>query len=63
MKGVVVMTNMLTRLWKEEEGQGMTEYGLIIALVALAIITALVLFGDKIEAMFNSITNDSRLPS
>lgn len=55
------MTNMFTRLWKEEQGQGMTEYGLIIALVALVIIGVLVLFGGKIKEMFNAITNNSDL--
>jgi len=42
------------RLTAEEGGQGMAEYGLILALVALALIGALVLFGQKLQALFNS---------
>lgn len=61
MKGVVVMTKMLTRLWKEEQGQGMTEYGLIIALVALVIIGVLVAFGDKIKSMFTAVNTNADL--
>jgi len=50
--------NLLKRLWSEEEGQGMTEYGLIIALVALAVIGALGLLGPKIAQVFTNINNE-----
>jgi pilus assembly protein Flp/PilA len=30
------MKNLLTRLWKEEDGQDLIEYALLVALVALA---------------------------
>ncbi len=43
-------------LWKrfkhDESGQGMVEYGMVIALIALALIVALTLFKDKIAAFF-----------
>ncbi len=32
------MNNVLRRLWREEEGQDMTEYGLLLVLIALALI-------------------------
>lgn len=38
-----------------EEGQGMVEYGLIIALVALAVIAALFLLGTNINTLFTSV--------
>ena len=38
----------------EEEGQGMVEYGLIIALVAIVVIAALVILGPKIATIFNT---------
>ncbi|MDA8235372.1 MAG: Flp family type IVb pilin [Clostridia bacterium] len=50
------MLNLLKRLWKDEEGQGMTEYALIIALVAVLLIGALGLLKDDIEAVFTRIT-------
>jgi pilus assembly protein Flp/PilA len=37
----------------DEEGQGMVEYGLIIALVAIIVIAALVILGPKIATIFN----------
>ena len=47
---------MLKRFFYEEDGQGMVEYGLIIALVAIAVITVLGLLGDQLVAVFKSIT-------
>lgn len=51
----------LRKLWSDEEGQGMVEYGLIIALVSIAAIAALVVLGPKIAKVFNNVTN--QLPS
>ena len=39
------MMNLLRRLWNEEEGQGMVEYGLIIALVAIVVVVGLTTLG------------------
>ena len=44
----------------DEEGQGMVEYGLIIALIAIVVIVALVALGPKIRDIFDK-TNDSIL--
>ena len=41
---------------KREEGQGLVEYGLIIFLVAIVIITILVLLGPQIGSIFSGIT-------
>ena len=41
---------------QEEEGQGMVEYGLIIALVAIVAAVALALLGPAIAAVFDDIT-------
>jgi len=44
-------------LWADESGQGLVEYGLILALVAVFVIGALVLMRDQIVALFNEIAN------
>jgi len=46
---------LVKRLWSEESGQGMVEYGLIISLVAVGLIGALWLLRDQIAAIFNGI--------
>lgn len=52
------MRNLLFWLKNEENGQGMLEYALIIALVSIAAIAALLLFGPAISNMFNKATNN-----
>ena len=44
---------MLKKFWKNEEGQGMVEYGLILALIAIVVIAAVTLVGNKVNAIFN----------
>ena len=57
------MLDFLNRLFvrmavrDEQEGQGMVEYGLIIALVAIVVIAALVILGPKIATIFNTASN------
>ena len=42
---------------KEEKGQGMVDYAIIIGLVAIVVIAVLVLLGPAIAAKFQSIVN------
>ncbi|HDS30261.1 MAG TPA: Flp family type IVb pilin [Firmicutes bacterium] len=41
-----------------EKGQGLTEYALIIALVAIVAVAALTLLGGQIDAIFGNITTE-----
>lgn len=45
---------MVKKFLREEEGQGMVEYILIVALIAVAAIAAVRLFGDRISSLFSS---------
>lgn len=49
--------NVLKEFWNEEEGQSLSEYGLILALIAVVAIAALTLLGDNIKAMFEDIAD------
>jgi|GEM_PF-236168 len=51
---------LLRRLLKEEEGQTLVEYGLLVALIALVVIAALTILGRKVANTFNAISE--RLP-
>ena len=46
----------MKKFFKDESGQGMVEYGLIIALVAIVIIGALTAMGGGIKDKFTEIT-------
>ena len=54
LKVYLTVLNILTN---EEEGQGMAEYGLILALVAVVVIAAFTLLGEQITAMMTTLTN------
>ena len=43
---------MLRKWFTDEEGQGMVEYGLIIALIAIVVIVALIALGPRIRDIF-----------
>ena len=49
------MLRLLQRLFSDEAGQGLAEYALIIALIALVVIGALTLLGGKIKEIFENI--------
>ena len=46
---------MLRRLFRDEEGQGLVEYAMILGLVALIVALALQSVGLGIEALFTQI--------
>lgn len=48
---------MLAKLWREESGQGMAEYGLILALVAVICIAGFQFLGDKIKNRVENVGN------
>jgi pilus assembly protein Flp/PilA len=46
--------NLMIRLWKEEEGQDLTEYALLLVLLSLAAIGALGTLANAINSVFSS---------
>jgi pilus assembly protein Flp/PilA len=48
--------NMISRFVRDESGATAIEYGLIAALIAVVIITALTTIGTKLTATFNSVS-------
>lgn len=52
------MTGLLRKLWRDEEGQGMTEYILIVLLIAIAVVVFWRAFGDRIVEMIRGATKE-----
>jgi len=48
---------LVKELQKDESGQGMAEYGLIVALIAVVVIAALTLMGQRINSKFTDIND------
>ncbi len=53
-------TNLIKRLIKEEDAGTAVEYGLITAVIAVALIVALVAFKDEIIGMFGRAGDNIR---
>jgi len=54
MEGNKSMKNLLARLWKEEEGQDLTEYGLLLLFIALVSITVVQGLGSVVKNVFSN---------
>jgi len=52
------MLELISRFVKDEEGQGLAEYALILVLIAVVVIIALEALGGKITGIFNHITEE-----
>ena len=49
---------MVQQFMREEEGQGLVEYALIIAVIAIAVIVAMIFLRDEISNIFSNIGNN-----
>jgi pilus assembly protein Flp/PilA len=50
------MLDLLQRLHREEEGQDVVEYGLLIATIAIVVLVATQLFGNSINDWFGRLS-------
>ena len=50
------MKNFMTRLWKEEEGQDLIEYVLLVALIALLVAATFPAISGAINGIFSKAT-------
>ena len=48
----------MKKFFKDESGQGMVEYGLIIALIAIIAIGGLTALGPKVKEIFDNATTE-----
>ena len=58
MLKLFIKTKLATaRLLDDEEGQGLTEYALILALIAIIAVAALTLLGGKVTSALSTVGN------
>ena len=48
----------MDEFWRNESGQGLVEYALIIAVIAIAVILAMIFFRDQLVNQFSNIANN-----
>ena len=46
------------RVWRDEQGQGLVEYALIIVVIAVAVIVAMIFLRGQLENQFSNIGNN-----
>ncbi|BCJ86617.1 Flp family type IVb pilin [Effusibacillus dendaii] len=46
------------KFWRIEEGQALSEYGLILGLIAVAVISTLIAFRQELVDVFTHIANE-----
>ena len=49
------MKELMMKLWKDEEGQGLTEYALVLAGIAIVVIATLLLIGQRVENVYQEV--------
>lgn len=51
------MTALMTRLWKDDSGQDMAEYAIMLGVIAAVVLTAITLLGTNISTEITNIAN------
>jgi pilus assembly protein Flp/PilA len=54
----LLMLNKLKALVKDEQGQGMTEYGLVLGVIGVAVVGTLFLLREEIQEIFTDALTD-----
>ncbi len=52
---MALVNALIARLSNDEEGQGLAEYALILALIAIVAIVALLFLGGQVSAILNTV--------
>jgi pilus assembly protein Flp/PilA len=50
-------TYLMTHLPKSEKGQDLAEYGLLLGLIAIAVVAAVIFLGEQISVVFDAIAS------
>ncbi len=47
--------NRVYKVLKDDSGQGLVEYSLIITLIAIAVVSAVIIFGESVTELYERI--------
>ena len=54
INGLFDLVSLMVARFRNQEGQTMAEYGILIAVIALIVVVAAVVLGGSISSLFNS---------
>ena len=52
-----MVVRLMDRLRRDEQGQGLAEYALILALIAIVAIVALIFLGSQVSSILSNVGN------
>ena len=52
---MLLVQKLLTYLQRDEEGQGLAEYALVLALIAIIAIVALIFLGNQVQTIISNV--------
>ncbi len=53
----MLVQRLLSYLQRDEEGQGLAEYALVLALIAIVAIVALIFLGGQVQTIISNVGN------
>ena len=57
------MLEILRRMWLDDEGQDLAEYGLLVALIAVMVVVGVTAFGGDLNDIFTGLSARVGLPA
>ena len=54
---MALFTDLIAKLRRDEDGQGLAEYALILALIAIIAIVALIFLGSQVSQILSNVGN------
>ena len=52
------MTKLLNTFWKDDSGQGLSEYALLLGLIVIGVVAFISAMGDSVETIFSEANTD-----
>ena len=59
----ILVLDVTDRLKREEKGASAVEYALLVGLIAIAVVTAVGVFGGKLKTLFDNINVNGTTPA
>ena len=56
------MIELLRNVWRNEEGQDLAEYGMLVALIAVVVLIGVTAFGTDLQTFFTGLAARVGLP-
>ena len=55
---IEVLRNFFASLKLDKKGQDLTEYALLVALIAIVVMVAVIFFGEEVSSFFNDLATE-----